>query len=639
MRQMSKSVVAAAVGLVVAGLSTLVHAVPTVDGTRDAEYGAALSVQTQGTQFGNATNGNPIQALGGSEVNASYSVIANGRLHVFISGNLESNYNKLELFVDSIAGGQNQLRGDNSGIDFGGLNRMGSDGTNPGLKFDAGFDADYFITLTNGDSDGGVQYFSNAAELLTDGRGNGDFVGGSGVLSPLTATNAVITGTGGFGNGLVIGANNSNTLGVDGAGPTSDPAAVATGFEFSIPLEMIGNPSGPIRVIAAINGGGHDFLSNQFLGALPAGSGNLGEPRLVDLSLLGGDQFFTAASSAPQVRFNATTGNYSNPSNYTTGAVPNADTAIVTFNAGAAQAVNLDQDTTLNYVEFDGPGTTISGVNTLTLAGSSRRAVRALAGTHVISAPVIVNKDAAYEIATGASVAIANFDNTGKYVDKVGGGTLAVNKVTGSGIDLRGGTLKLTGTRNAAGTSNVTQLFISDGTTLDLGVAGLIFDYGDTNIPSLATLTAWITSGKITSAGIPANQAIGFVDTSLSPSLTSFRDIPLDATAVAFAATLKGDTDLNGSVNFNDLLALAQNYNGTSRSWFQGDFDYTGTVDFNDLLSLAQNYNGTLSLEGETFSADFAADFALAMSLVPEPTTLAAVGGLACTMLRRRRAV
>ena len=44
--------------------------------------------------------------------------------------------------------GQNQLRGDNCDSDYNGVNRMGAGGNGtanagPGLKFDAGFTADY----------------------------------------------------------------------------------------------------------------------------------------------------------------------------------------------------------------------------------------------------------------------------------------------------------------------------------------------------------------------------------------------------------------------------------------------------------------------------------------------------------------
>lgn len=51
-----------------------------------------------------------------------------------------------------------------------------------------------------------------------------------------------------------------------------------------------------------------------------------------------------------------------------------------------------------------------------------------------------------------------------------------------------------------------------------------------------------------------------------------------------------GDANLDGKVDFSDLLILAQNYGRTNADWTQGDFDADSTVDFNDLLVLAQNY-------------------------------------------------
>ncbi|HEX6960259.1 MAG TPA: PEP-CTERM sorting domain-containing protein, partial [Lacipirellula sp.] len=47
---------------------------------------------------------------------------------------------------------------------------------------------------------------------------------------------------------------------------TGNPEAVATGIEFSIPVSEIGNPAGPIKLFAFINGTGHDYASNQFSG-------------------------------------------------------------------------------------------------------------------------------------------------------------------------------------------------------------------------------------------------------------------------------------------------------------------------------------------------------------------------------------
>lgn len=87
-----------------------------------------------------------------------------------------------------------------------------------------------------------------------------------------------------------------------------------------------------------------------------------------------------------------------------------------------------------------------------------------------------------------------------------------------------------------------------------------------------------------------------------------------------------GDANADGSVNFADLVAVAQNYGKTTNParWSMGDFNYDGKVDFADLVSIAQNYGvtGALAAEGipasqETFASDWAA--AQAYADVPEP--------------------
>lgn len=99
-------------------------------------------------------------------------------------------------------------------------------------------------------------------------------------------------------------------------------------------------------------------------------------------------------------------------------------------------------------------------------------------------------------------------------------------------------------------------------------------------------------------------------------------------------STEYGDATLDGVVNFDDLLILAKNYNGSFISWAQGNFDGDGSVDFDDLLSLAQHYGfGSLQTAG---NADFASDWALAQSLVPEPASIL-TAALALTPAARRR--
>jgi len=75
---------------------------------------------------------------------------------------------------------------------------------------------------------------------------------------------------------------------------------------------------------------------------------------------------------------------------------------------------------------------------------------------------------------------------------------------------------------------------------------------------------------------------------------------------------LTGDSNLNGTVDFNDLVKLSQNYNvsASSNSWYGGDFDFDGITDFNDLVKLAQNYNTALALTPANDQAQFEKDLA-----------------------------
>ena len=73
--------------------ATPAWAVPTVDGVRDVEYGVAKAVQTVQTGFGDNDN----------ELDAAYASCTAGRLYLMVTGNLEANFNKLEIFIDSNA--------------------------------------------------------------------------------------------------------------------------------------------------------------------------------------------------------------------------------------------------------------------------------------------------------------------------------------------------------------------------------------------------------------------------------------------------------------------------------------------------------------------------------------------------------
>ncbi|GBC91558.1 hypothetical protein HRbin15_00012 [bacterium HR15] len=277
----------------IATMWSVVFAQPTIDGTRDALYGSPIVVQDTQTGFGDSTLGQ-VDYANGSELDAAYAYVdMNAQvLYLFLAGNLESNFNKLEIFFDTGPGGQNRLRGDNSGVDFGGLNRMGDDGSGNGLTFDSGFEADYWIGVTGGGSP--YALYANWAQLLTGGGGPGDYLGSTGA-----ASNGILTG--GNDHGIRVTINNSNTGGVEGGSglASGNGALVTTGVELAIPFAAIGiTGTGIIKVSAFINGVGHDYLSNQVLGGI-GGGGNLGEPRNVNFGNIPGNQFFYVVVPEP----------------------------------------------------------------------------------------------------------------------------------------------------------------------------------------------------------------------------------------------------------------------------------------------------------------------------------------------------
>jgi hypothetical protein len=81
-------------------------------------------------------------------------------------------------------------------------------------------------------------------------------------------------------------------------------------------------------------------------------------------------------------------------------------------------------------------------------------------------------------------------------------------------------------------------------------------------------------------------------------SLTGVTDLAgnaaLPPTSPSTFRFLRADFNGDFSVNFSDLLILAQNYNLTGTNNLNGDADYNGSTGFNDLLILAQTYNTSL---------------------------------------------
>lgn len=286
---------------------------PVVDGTRDAAYGPAIAVQSVDTQFGDSTGG----ITGGGELNAGYAIVDGGRLYVMLTGNIENNFNKMSVFIDSKPGGENvmsnlpQYDTNNVSQNFG------------GLTFDAGFAADYHVfgrwggagnvfsvDIADRAGGGNPSVMVNGAEASA---GGGTPVQ-SGVINPGnngmdSSGNRTLSGF--ISQPVEFGFNNNNSGGVGGGtGPANVVAALAvtTGFEFSVALSDIGNPTDVIRIHAVYGNGDNNYHSNQTLAGLPAGTGNLGGDGMggftgtlsgVNFNNFAGEQFFTVIVPEP----------------------------------------------------------------------------------------------------------------------------------------------------------------------------------------------------------------------------------------------------------------------------------------------------------------------------------------------------
>ena len=268
-------------GLLVA-LAAPAQATISVDGTLDAAYGPAITVQSVDTGFGDEDGSDPPN---GSELDAAYAKVWNGKLFVMLTGNYEiDTFNKLEVFIDSVAGGENTLSATPDYDFMSGPTWISSNMA--GLTFDTGFEADYHlfargnfeVDFVNRSGGGSAMVPGSAgAATTTNGASPGVITSGSiaaGSLGP-NASGTALT------QDLDFALNNTNTAGVGGGSGAADPvaaAAVTTGFEFSIDLADLGNPlvGSEILISAMINNGDHNYLSNQVLGGLPGGTGNLG---------------------------------------------------------------------------------------------------------------------------------------------------------------------------------------------------------------------------------------------------------------------------------------------------------------------------------------------------------------------------
>jgi len=193
--------------------------------------------------------------------------------------------------------------------------------------------------------------------------------------------------------------------------------------------------------------------------------------------------------------------------------------------------------------------------------------------------------------------------------------------------------------KTGPGSTRISSLVLTGQSTIDLTDQILDVSYDTTSpAPSITALIrsaynggSWNGSGIFSSLADASHFALGYADS--ADGVVS----PLRANTFRVKFTRYGDANLNGTVDFSDLLLLAQHYGKAAATWDQGDFNYDGTVNFTDLLQLAQNYGGSLNAaEAMTQAETIGAEIPGAIQSVPEPVAAVALAALGMLLPRRR---
>jgi hypothetical protein len=356
-------------------------------------------------------------------------------------------------------------------------------------------------------------------------------------------------------------------------------------------------------------------------------------------------------------------GDYTDPFNWQNAEVPNSPLAVSTF-SGSGGVVTIpggEAVVTTSMIVLGGSSYTIDGPGSIVLQSlSGITAIISRDADHTINADVALTGTTQVAVGSGTTLNLGAvtgtagsrlevrqdlFNPAGPFNDF---GTMVVRSVRGPALVSPNFTI-LDGDGSDADASVVSELNVGK---LDILTNKVVVDYsGDNPIDSLVNkilegwdFGSWNGPGII-SFGLDTapTQFMGIADAGAA-GITSYAGVALDSTAVIIRRTLIGDANLDGAVEFADLLAVAQNYEtGGGKYWYQGNFSYAtdDQVTFDDLLALAQAYGTSLLSDGSVainpdLVGNFDSHWALARSVIPEPASLGLLGLVSVALLRRR---
>jgi fibronectin-binding autotransporter adhesin len=289
-------------------------------------------------------------------------------------------------------------------------------------------------------------------------------------------------------------------------------------------------------------------------------------------------------------------------------------------------------------------GLVVSGGGTLTFAGSNTWT----GGTSIGTSSAVV-------AATALPAGLPITNNGSLQVNA--SGTIGTIFGTGALTVANSAILQIA---NNSGRSTVSSISVTTGGQLDITNNTISVDYGAAPDPAAtiaAELGAGYGGGTWNGSGIVSSIAAGSLNPLLSIGYAdgnSAYDVSkvagLQPNQIVIKYTLAGDANLDGQVNFTDLLIVAQDFNKSGQDWAGGNFIYSanGLVNFADLLIVAQNFNKVLSppTSGDVGIGGTIVPLIAPLpgsgenQAVPEPGAFAlAMAGAGMLARRRRRAV
>ena len=312
-------------------------------------------------------------------------------------------------------------------------------------------------------------------------------------------------------------------------------------------------------------------------------------------------------SIAPNVWNVDADGTWSNDGNWLP-ASPTAAGKVASFGPAitAPRTVTLDAPRTVGQLLFNNANAyTIAGSSALTLDGTGSVAITVSNGSHAVTAPLSLAKDANITVgAAGSTLTLSALQPSAVAITKAGAGVLAVNNVRAGSLTVNAGQVRVQANGSATGVSTVASVSVGAGSALDVTnnklivtTAGSTGSWTGTAYTGVAGMVAagrnggaWNGSGITTSSATAgsnlttlATGKVGDFKNVADAATTTFAGQTVHGSDTVVMYTYGGDANLDGKINIDDYGRIDGHVSiAGSTGWYNGDFNYDGKINIDD---------------------------------------------------------